>query len=74
MDDKVERILQSLQAVSVGLESVRVSLEGLVKVSADHEERLRVLESWRQTLMPICAAGTFVLGALFTSWLRLTWG
>lgn len=69
-DQRLDRILQSLQEVSIGLEAVRVAVDGLVRVSADHETRLRTLEQWRHGLTPLVAVATFVLGSLFSAWLR----
>lgn len=71
MDDKLDRILESLQQLSVNLESVRVSVHGLIQDAADHERRLRTLERWRNNLTPIIAMITFVLGSLFNAALRL---
>jgi hypothetical protein len=71
MDDKLDRIMESLQQLSVGLESVRVSLHGLVQAADDHEHRLRTLERWRNNLTPIIALATFVLGSLFNAALRM---
>jgi hypothetical protein len=71
MDDKLDRIMESLQQLSVNVESVRVSLNGLLQVADDHEQRLRTLERWRNNLTPVIAVITFLLGSLFNAALRL---
>lgn len=66
MDEKLDRIVESLQQVNVNLESLRVSLSSLIGVSDDHESRIRTIERWQQNLTPVLAVLTFMLGALFT--------
>jgi hypothetical protein len=63
-DDRLDRILESVQQLNVNLEGLRVMLEALAEAQADHERRLRVLERWRHSLTPILAALTFTLGAV----------
>jgi hypothetical protein len=70
MDDKLDRILETMLRVSVELESLRVSVTSLLSVSHDHEQRLRLLERWRNNLTPLVAVLTFVLGAVFQAALR----
>ena len=67
MDDKLDRIMESVSRMSVNLESVRVSVLALVSQQEDHEQRLRILERWRNNLTPIFAVLTFVIGSLFTA-------
>lgn len=47
MDDKLDRILESVQQVTIHVESLRVSLQRLIETVADHEQRLRGLERWQ---------------------------
>ncbi|MBI1346180.1 hypothetical protein GC163_07805 [bacterium] len=70
MDDKLDRVLESLQQVAVSVESLRVSLNRLIDVTEDHEQRLRRLETWRNNLTPVIAVSTFVLGSLFNAFLH----
>jgi len=70
MDDKLDRMLESLQQVAVSVESLRVSLNRLIDVTEDHEQRLRRLETWRNNLTPVIAVCTFVLGSLFNALLH----
>ncbi len=70
MDDKLDRMFESLQRLHVSMEGMRHSLERLIEEGADHEQRLRTLERWRNNLTPILALGTFVLGAVFTTALQ----
>ena len=65
MDDKLDRMIESLQQISVNVESLRVSVDGLVQVARDHEQRLRGLERWRNNLTPGIAVVTFILGSGF---------
>lgn len=65
MDDKLDRILESVQQVTIHVESLRVSLQRLIETVADHEQRLRGLERWQSALTPVLAVGTFVLGSVF---------
>ena len=67
MDDRLDRITESLQQICVQLESLRVSLQGLGHAADDHETRLRGMERWRNTLTPVFAVLTFVLGTIFTT-------
>ena len=67
MDDKLDRIMESVQQANVQLESLRVSVIALVQQQDDHEQRLRTLERWRNNLTPIFALATFVIGSLFTA-------
>ena len=66
MDEKLDRIVETLQQVNVNLESLRVTLSSLVAVSDDHESRIRSTERWQQNLTPVLAVLTFLLGAIFT--------
>lgn len=67
MDDKLDRIMESVLQTNVHLESLRVSVQGLIQQQEDHESRLRLLERWRNNLTPIFAILTFVIGSLFTA-------
>ena len=66
MDEKLDRIVETLQQVNINLESLRVTLSSLVEVSDDHESRIRLIERWQQNLTPVLAVLTFMLGAIFT--------
>ena len=66
MDEKLDRIVETLQQVNINLESLRVTLSALVEVSDDHESRIRTIERWQQNLTPVLAVLTFMLGAVFT--------
>lgn len=70
MDDKLDRIMESVQQVSVNVESLRVSVSSLLQVAEDHEHRLRLLERWRSNLTPVIAVLTFVLGSVFNAALQ----
>jgi hypothetical protein len=63
-DERLDRMVESLQQINVNLEGLRVALIDLTETSADHEERLRSVERWRYNLTPVVAAVTFVLGAI----------
>jgi hypothetical protein len=63
-DERLDRVVESLQQINVNLEGLRVALIDLTETSADHEERLRSVERWRYNLTPVVAAVTFVLGAI----------
>lgn len=69
-DEKLDRIVESLQAVNVNLEGLRVSLSSLVQVCDDQESRLRVVERWQQRVTPLFTALTFLVGAVFTEFVR----
>ena len=68
-DERLDRIVESLQQINVHLEGLRVSLTSLVQDSEDHETRIRAVERWQSNLTPILAFLTFVLGAVFTEML-----
>lgn len=65
-DERLDRILESLQQVNLNLETLRVSFANLTQMVEDHENRLRVVERWKHHLTPILAALTFTLGAVAT--------
>jgi hypothetical protein len=67
MDDKLDRLMEAVARMNVNLESVRVSVQALVAEQQDHEQRLRILERWRNNLTPVFAVLTFVIGSLFTA-------
>lgn len=69
-DEKLDRIVETLQQVNVHLEGMRVSLHLLTQACDDHEKRLRLVERWRNNLTPILAAITFLLGAILTATLN----
>jgi hypothetical protein len=74
MDERLEHLTQLLQQLSLQLEQVKLGLQQLVRVNDDHEERMRVLERWRNNLTPILAVGTFVMGCIFAAALdHLPW-
>jgi hypothetical protein len=65
-DERLDRMVESLQQINVNLEGLRVALVDLTDTSADHEQRLRSVERWRYNLTPVVAAVTFLLGAIGT--------
>ncbi len=66
MDEKLDRIVESLQQLNVNVESLRVSLSSLIEIADDHEKRIRLIERWQHNLTPVLAVLTFMLGAIFT--------
>jgi hypothetical protein len=68
-----ERLLSELQSLRVTLEGLRVTLTTLVRISDDHEARVRALERNQQSLTPVLSALTFLLGALATELLGRLW-
>jgi hypothetical protein len=70
VDDKLDRIMESLQQLTVQVESLRVTVGSVVGAVEDHEARLRRIETWQNNLTPVIAVGTFVLGSLFDLFLR----
>ena len=66
MDEKLDRIVESLQQLNVNVESLRVSLSSLIEIAGDHEKRIRLIERWQHNLTPVLAVLTFMLGAVFT--------
>lgn len=73
-DERLDRILESLQQVNVNLESLRVSLTMLSEQGMDHEERLRDVEKWRHNMVPYVAGMTFLLGCVLQLALGMWWG
>ena len=69
-DEKLDRIVEGLQGVNVTLESLRVSLSTLVQICDDQELRLRTVERWQHKLIPLFAILTFMVGAVFTEFLK----
>lgn len=65
-DEKLDRIVESLQQVNVNLESLRVSLVVIGQTSEDHEQRIRSVEQWKHLVTPLLAALTFAMGAVFS--------
>jgi hypothetical protein len=65
-DERLDRMVESLQQININLEGLRVALIDLTDTSADHEQRLRSVERWRYNLTPVVAAVTFLLGAIGT--------
>ncbi|HVJ84970.1 MAG TPA: hypothetical protein VM452_04950 [Caulifigura sp.] len=63
-DERLDRVVEALQQINVNLEGLRVALVNLTQTAADHEDRLRSVERWRNHLTPLVAALTFVLGAV----------
>jgi hypothetical protein len=63
-DERLDRVVESLQQINVNLEGLRVALVDVTETTTDHEERLRSIERWRYNLTPVIAAVTFVLGAI----------
>lgn len=62
--DKLDRIFEALQLLNVNLENLRVTLATQIQVADDHEQRLRSIERWHNSLTPVLAAITFTLGAV----------
>jgi hypothetical protein len=70
VDDKLDRLVESVQQVVLTMESLKLSIQRLLETAADQEHRLRVLEHWRSSLMPVIAVLTFILGSLFDAAIR----
>ncbi|MEX0715328.1 MAG: hypothetical protein WD066_02010 [Planctomycetaceae bacterium] len=70
MDEKLDRIVETLALVNANLEAARVSLSALVQTAEDHERRLRAIERWKHNLTPILAIATFLLGAVVTEFVK----
>ncbi|MCA8997250.1 MAG: hypothetical protein KDA36_09265 [Planctomycetaceae bacterium] len=66
-EDQIDRIIESLSQINVSLENLRVSLLALAETCADHEERIRAIERWKNSLTPLLASMTFILGAIFSA-------
>ncbi len=73
MDDSTDRILESLSQINVSLESLRVSLAGVIEIKGDHEERLREIERWKHGLAPFMTSVAFLLGGIFNAAVSLLW-
>jgi len=57
-------MLESLAQIQVQLESLRVSLSGVMVMNDDQEHRLREIEKWKYGLAPTVACLAFCLGAV----------
>ncbi len=66
VDERLDRIVETLQSVNVNLEGLRVSLTAVTQLVEDHETRIRAVERWQNNLTPVLAVLTFILGAVFT--------
>ena len=66
-DESFDRIVESLGQINVNLEGLRVTLAGLSEVTADHENRLRHVEQWKNSLSPLIALMTFLLGVVVSA-------
>lgn len=65
MDEKLDRLIASVQSVNVKIEQMRTTLGTMSQTSTDHESRLRAVERWQNTSSPLLMVLTFVLGATF---------
>ncbi len=65
MDEKLDRLIASVQSVNVKIEQMRTTLGAMSQTSNDHEARLRAVERWQNTSSPLLMVLTFVLGATF---------
>lgn len=72
-DDKLDRLTELIQELAVQVERLRGLLEGMAKVSEDHEQRLRSLDRWRNQLTPILAVLTFLLGSVISVAIERVW-
>ncbi|MEX1230450.1 MAG: hypothetical protein WEB58_09425 [Planctomycetaceae bacterium] len=70
LEERLERIQQSLQSINVHLENLRVSIAAAIQRGDDHEARLRFIERWQHKLTPILAILTFLVGAVFSEMLE----
>ncbi|MDA0833448.1 MAG: hypothetical protein O2955_04750 [Planctomycetota bacterium] len=66
LEERLERIQESLQSINVHLENLRVSIASALQRGDDHETRLRFIERWQHKLTPILAILTFLVGAVFS--------
>ena len=62
--DSLTALATELHSLRVTLERLRVTLNALVRVTDDHEARVRVLERRQQSMTPVLSALTFVLGVI----------
>lgn len=63
--ERLDAIANEIHDVRVLIEGVRAAVGNIVQLAEDHEQRLRVLEKWRNNLTPLIALGTFIGGAFF---------
>ena len=71
--DKLDRLLTELHSLRLSLERLRVTLAAHARVADDHETRLRFLEQRQQSLAPLLAALTFLLGVVATELAGRLW-
>lgn len=64
--EPLDKLVSELHSLRVTLEGLRITLSTLLRISDDHEARVRTLESRTQYMTPVVAALTFLLGALAT--------
>jgi len=73
VDDSTDRILESLSQINVNLESLRVSLTGVIEIQGDHEDRLRIIERWKYGLTPLLTWVAFILGGIANAIISRMW-
>jgi hypothetical protein len=64
--DRLEKLLDTLQSLSLQLEHIRVSLEAVVELTKDHESRLRHVEVAQHRLTPFVSGLVVLLTTLAT--------
>ena len=64
--EPLDKLVEELHSLRVTLEGLRITLSTLLRISDDHEARVRVLESRSHHLTPIVSALTFLLGVIAT--------
>ena len=69
MDEKLDRIVESLHQLNINFEGLRISLSSLIQNVEDHEKRIRNIEGWKQNLTPILTVFTFIAGVVLTEML-----
>jgi len=65
MDEKLDRLIASVQSVNVKIEQMRTTVGTMSQTRNDHETRLRAGERWENTSSAVLMVLTFVLGATF---------
>lgn len=66
MSQHPDPLLTALQRLAIQVERLRGSVDQLLNLARDHENRLRQTERWRNQLSPWIAAITFLAGAIMT--------
>lgn len=64
--DSLTALTTELHSLRVTLERLRVTLNALVRITDDHEARVRVLERRQQSMTPLLSALAFLLGVVAT--------